>query len=434
MSPPLLDLSAAEFNADPYRVFAQLRQEGPLVRRRLPLSGRAWLTTTYAAAREVLRDHQTFVMDPHNAGEKYLPGLSWWVPNLIHNFTRHMLNRDGEEHRRLRALVDQAFQRHSIERMRPRLEQLATEMLEQLAAAARTDRPIDLLTEFARPYPLTVICELLGLPQEDRPRFSRWAQRALSATAARRIILAAPTFLQLDRYLRKQFRLCRRKPREGLLNALVEAEAAGERLSENELVAMAFLLLVAGHETTVHLITATLITLLQQPQLRWAFQEDWQTSDTAIDESLRFHSPVLFAKGRYATRAMEFCGQSLARGDLVVPCLAAANRDPREFPAADEFRLDRHPNRHLALGLGVHHCLGTKLAKVEAATGVRALLDRFPQLELAGSARQLRYATKLGIRGVASLPVFLGVPRVTSPTPSTRRDCQQIPHAQSQVD
>lgn len=422
MKTPQYDLESPKFTADPFPTLARLRAAGPLVRLDFPRLGDAWVATTYESVQQVLRDQDAFVMDPRNAGKKHLPGFAWWIPRTVRNFTKHMLNRDGAAHRRLRSLVDQAFRRHSIEGMRDRLEALADELIDAMIDKANADGDVDLLAEFARPFPLTVICEVLGLPLEDRPKFIRWAEKLLSGNSPGKLMLAAPTFFRLNRYFRKQFRLCRRQPRPGLLSALVEAEEEGDRLSEDELVAMAFLLLIAGHETTVHLITSTLIALLERPQEKAKLWADWSKAERAMDESLRFNSPVLFAKARYASRDMEFLGQQLKKGDYVVPCLASANRDEAEFANADEFDVSRTGVRHLALGSGVHYCLGAQLTRTEAAIALKALFMRIPGLKLAIAADEIPYTTSAGvIRGVKSLPVNLGEGHGELP-PSTNRN------------
>ena len=230
--------------------------------------------------------------------------------------------------------------------------------------------------------------------------------------------MAVPTFFRLNGYFRQHIRLCRQEPREGLIAALVAAEEEGDRLSEDELVAMLFLLLIAGHETTVHLITSTVIALVNRPDQKAKLMADWSRAETAVDESLRFNSPVLFAKARYVAHDMEFYGQQLKRGDYIVPALAAANRDEAQFENAEEFDVARTANRHLALGSGVHFCLGAKLTRTEAAIAIQALLTRFPNLELAIPAEEIPYVTNLGvIRGVESLPVRLG--GSTRPTASS---------------
>lgn len=403
------DLTSAEFTNNPFPTLARMREEGPVVHMDFPRLGEAFVATTYESVQKVLRDQDAFVMDPVNGGKKNLPGFSWWVPRTVRNFTKHMLNRDGDHHRRLRKLVDQAFRRHSVEGMRGRLEELTEELVDQMVEQADAEGEVDLLESFARPFPLTVICEVLGLPLADRPKFTRWAGKLLSAGTPFTLALAVPTFFRLNRYFRQQIQLCRKEPRQGLITALVEAEDAGDRLSEDELVAMLFLLLLAGHETTVHLITTTVISLLQRPEQKAKLMADWNHATTTVDESLRFNSPVLFAKARYAARDMEFYGHQLKRGDYVIPCLAAANRDEAEFADADEFDVARTGNRHLALGGGVHYCLGAKLTQLEAAVALKALFGRFPNLALAIDAEEIPYATSLGIiRGVKALPVRLG--------------------------
>lgn len=414
MNTPSFDLNSPEFKKNPFATLAELRKSGAVVRQNVPQFGEIWVAASYEAVKQVLREQHNFVMDPLNAGKKSIPTVPRWLPRMVRDFTKHMLNRDGDDHRRLRSLVDQAFLRHSVDSMKENLNVLVEQLLQQVASHADANGVVDLLEHFARPFPLTVICEMLGLPLEDRPKFVRWAEKLLAANSPWKLVLAVPTFFKLNRYFREQFRLCRESPREGLISALVEAEEAGDRLTEDELVAMAFLLLVAGHETTVHLITNTLLTLLKHPEQKAELMADWSKAEAAADESLRYNTPLQFARVRFVANDMQFHGRQLKRGDLIAPCLAAANSDPAEFENPEKFDINRPVNRHLAFGSGVHICLGMKLTKVETAIALEGLLTRFPHLELAVDENELTWTATLGFRGVKSLPVKLGVDKCDS--------------------
>jgi len=254
------DLRSQAFKENPFPTLAKMRELGPVIRVRSPPFGKIWMVTTHDAVNELLRDHHRFVQNPSTAGNRWMGALVRSLPGALKPLATHMLLRDPPDHRRLRGLVDQAFQRQSVEALRPRLEALADEALDRLAAqAARSPggggggsgaAAVDLLADFARPFPLAVICEMLGLPPEDRPRFTRWTLRFSTAASLPGLLWGLfagvrPTL----RYVRGELRRQTRQPRGGLMTALIQAEVAGDRLTEDEAVAMVFLLLAAGHET-----------------------------------------------------------------------------------------------------------------------------------------------------------------------------------------
>jgi cytochrome P450 len=402
------DLLSSEFKRNPLPTFARMRQNGPVVRAKLPLIGPVWLVTTYEAVSRMLRDQETFVRDPANAGKRYMARFQRWMPRRFVALANNMLGRDEPDHRRLRSLVEQAFLRHSVEEMRGRIQTLADEFLDEVARRATRQDGVDLIEHCARPLPLAVICEMLGLPPEDRPRFIRWGRRLTTMSSALGLLKAVPGIWKLHKYLRRQFQICRKQPRAGLMSALVEAEEEGDKLNEEELLAMAFLLLMAGHETTVHLISSGALALLESPQEKAKLMADWSKVAAAVEEVLRYMSPAEFTKPRLASKDVELYGQRLARGDYVLGMLAAANHDPDQFDHPERFDIDRHPNPHLSFGTGIHVCLGLKLARVEAQIALQRLFTRFPQLELAIPSRETQWSRRLGLRALAALPVRLG--------------------------
>jgi cytochrome P450 len=401
------DLSSQAFKQDPFPTLARMRELGPVIRARVPLFGAVWLATTYPAVNELLRDHERFVQNPTAAGNRWLATLVRWLPRTLKPLATNMLLRDPPDHRRLRGLVDQAFARQSIEALRPRLEALADEALDGLAArAANSPDGVDLLTHFARPFPLAVICELLGLPPEHRPDFTRWASRFSGASSPAGILWGLYFGVgRMMRYVGEEIRRQTLNPRPGLLSALIEAEEAGDRLSEDELVAMVFLLLAAGHETTLHQIASGLLALLDHPRQLADLRADWSLADSAAQELLRYVSFAQVSKPRYARQDTEFHGQPIRRGQMILACLAAANSDPDVFQNPDRLDIRRQPNRHLAFGAGIHVCLGAKLARVETAIALERLLTRFPNLELAVPRSRIRYSARFGTRSLVALPV-----------------------------
>jgi cytochrome P450 len=409
--PPALaiDFASQAFKENPFPALARLRAAGPLVRVRFPFFGKVWMATTYEAVSDLLRDHQRFVQNPTAAGNPWMRTLLRWLPRTLQPLATNMLLRDPPDHRRLRSLVEQAFQRRSIEALRPRLAVLADGALDCLAAeAARSGGTVDLLAHFARPFPLAVICEMLGLPPEDRPRFTRWASRFSTSSSILGIFWGLFVGVrQMMRYVREEYRRQSHAPREGLFAALIEAEEAGDRLSEDELVAMVFLLLAAGHETTLHQIALSVLALLDHPAQLAELKADWSLADSATQELLRYISFAQVTKPRYAAADTVFHGQSIRRGQMLFACLAAANSDPAVFADPERLDIHRHAARHVAFGAGIHVCLGARLARTEIEIALAHLFTRFPQLRLAVPRAALRFSARPGTRALLSLPVRL---------------------------
>jgi cytochrome P450 len=397
------DLLSPEFKRDPYPTYERMRAAGELVRVRMPILGDVWMATTYAACEEVIRDHGRFVQDSARCGRPFL-GDRWWIPRMLRTLATSMVRRDEPDHRRLRSLVDTAFQRRSIAGMRPRIESLAAHYAWRCRERLRAEGQFDLQTEFARPFPLAVISELLGLPEEDRDRFLQWGS-GLAIGTAWDAVLAVYRVRQLFRYLKRVIREYQSSPRPGLLAELVQAEVDGERLSETELLAMSFLLLVAGHETTVHLISTGVLTLLDHPGELVRLRADWSLAPSAVDECLRYVSSVMTTKPRYVFQDQDFRGVALRRGDIVLPLVASANCDPAEFPDPLTFDISRHPNRHLTFGAGIHYCLGAQLARLEASVAFETLWTEFPDLRLAVPRDAICWKKSFGTRVLKGLPV-----------------------------
>jgi cytochrome P450 len=254
---------------------------------------------------------------------------------------------------------------------------------------------------------VAVICELLGLPDEDRPKFTRWVQALFRSVSLFGMLLALPRIFRLLKYLRRHFEQCRQQPRPGLMTALVQAEQDGDKLSEDELLAMAFLLLFAGFETTVHLLSGGTLALLKAPQQKERLRKDWSLLPPAVEELLRFVSPVQMSEARHVIRDLEFHGQELRRGDAIVAWLGAANADLARFPDPEKLDLARSPNPHVSFGSGMHFCLGAQLARVEAQVGFERLLTRYPRLTLAMADSELKYSGNMLLRALVALPVRL---------------------------
>jgi cytochrome P450 len=401
-------LSDIEYRARPFEAFGRLRELGAIVPARFPFLGNLWLVTTYEAVNEVLKNDKLFCRDPRNAGKRNFLFLQLLMPGIFRRLSENMIGKDEPDHRRLRSLVDQAFQRQSILDMQPRLVELAQQQLDKVAhIAAENGGEVDLIEHFARELPLAVICELLGLPAADRPKFKKSFSGFANIKSIWGIARVVPGLRKTLRYLREEFARVRREPRAGLITALVEAEQEGDRLSDDELQSMVMLLLLAGHETTVHLISNSILTLLQQPEAKRTLLDDWSQSEAAVEEILRYNSPAQFAKPRFVTEDTEFHGQPLRRGEMVMPVLAAANTDPARFDNPTEFQIDRARNYHLGFGAGPHVCLALKLARAETQVALEQLFTRWPNLQPAFELSSPDWSKRIGMRAINSLRVVI---------------------------
>jgi cytochrome P450 len=317
-----------------------------------------------------------------------------------------MLFMDPPDHTRLRGLVQKAFTPKMVERIRPRSQEIVDGLIDR---AFDRGREMDLIEDFAYPLPVTIICELLGVPVEDHTRFSEWSRvlsRAVDPSPIRspeleeEIALAGLAFAEYFEALVAQRRT---SLGDDLLSALIAAEEEGDRLSSDELLGISLLLLIAGHETTVNLVGNGTLALLRNPDEFARLRDDPSLSKTAVDEMLRYDSPVQMNQ-RIALEPFTLAdGQVVAAREQMIVMLAAANRDPAAFPDADRFDVGRaDARRHLAFGGGIHHCLGAALARVEGDVAVTTIVRRMPALALAGEPERRPNFT---LRGLAHLPV-----------------------------
>ncbi len=395
------DIASPEFKANPYPFYARLRAEAPVFRVRLPDKQPAWLVTRYDDVAGVLKDER-FVKDRGNALTPEQSRKQPWIPNLFQPLARNMLDLDAPDHTRLRTLVHKAFTPRRIEEIRHRIQSLTEDLIDAAAGRGR----MDLIRDYALPVPTTIISEMLGVPVSDRHKFHRWSQVIVaSAPSGWSMLRAIPSAMAFLRYIRRLVKARRSSPRDDLVTALVHAEEVGARLSEDELVSMVFLLLIAGHETTVNLIGNGSLALLNHPDQMRRLREDPSIIKPAVEELLRFDGPLATATERYAREDVALGGTTIPRGALVYAVLGSANRDERQFPDPDRLDLTREPNRHLAFGLGIHYCLGAPLARLEGQIAIGTLLRRLPNLRLAIPPGAVRWRRGLVLRGLAALPV-----------------------------
>ena len=393
------DFSSQDYFRNPAAAIAALRSAGPVVEIEFPIIGRVWTTTTQDVADRVLKDTETFGL---RQADGRVAGIRWWMPRILLTLSNNMLTMDEPDHRRLRDIVDEAFRRRAVLDMEPRIRALADALADELFAEGT---PADLVDRYARRLPLSVICELLGLPLADREKFTAWASGFTRFTGVIGLMLAIPKIFAMQRYLEDRIESVRQHGGEGLVAELVRVEREGGRISRNEMVAMVFLLLFAGHETTTHLISGSVYELLKNPGLRDWLAEDWSRANLAVEEFLRFVTPVQFTKPRVVRKDVELGGVRLRKGDKVMPMLAAANLDPQANEKPETLDLARRPNRHIAFGTGIHFCLGHQLARIEGACALQALFRRWPKLALAVDDSEIRWRNRPGMRAIVRLPV-----------------------------
>lgn len=394
-------LSDGAFMRNPAPVIAELREIGEVVETRIPIVGCVWIAVSHDLAGRVLKEQDNFSIRKDGK----VAGLQWWMPGIFRALANNMLTVDEPDHKRLRSIVDEAFRRQAILDMEPHIEGIAEGMAKALF---QDGEPADLVSAYARQLPLAVICEMLGLPSEDRPKFTRWASGLTSVNGILGFIKLVPGLRAMKRYIEYRIREAEKNGGDGLIAELVSAKANGAEISDQEVVAMVFLLLVAGHETTTHLISGAVFTLLEDTSRRDWLKADWDRAPLAIEEFLRYVAPVQFSKPRFAVRDIKLGDVQLRRGDMVMAMLVGANLDEATFEAPNELDMARRANRHISFGAGIHFCLGHQLARLEAKSALRALFTQWPNLELACRPDQIKWKQRIGLRAIESLPVNSG--------------------------
>jgi cytochrome P450 len=398
------DLYSDRFRAETYATFARMREEDAVFCQ-VGIDGETmlWFVTRHDDAVAVLLDDERFVRDPALAlTQEELEAFRSGMPEGMAFVENHMLNKDGEDHRRLRRLVTKAFTPRMVEQLRPRIHEIADELID----AVESRGEMDLVDEFAFPLPITVIAELLGIPVADRDRFRRWTNAMITPALTPEDMAQFGAFVdEFVTYLRELFERRRSTPGDDLISALLQVEEGGDTLSEEELFSMVVLLIIAGHETTVSLIGNAVLALLEHPDQRHALESDPTLMSHAIEELLRYDGPVERTLNRWAATDIELGGQTIRRGEGVIVILGSADRDPSRFPDPDALDFEREDVKHLAFGRGSHYCLGAPLARIEAEVALTTLLRRLPGLRLAMDVEELYWRPVPLFRSLASLQV-----------------------------
>ncbi|MGI5407544.1 cytochrome P450 family protein [Streptomyces chartreusis] len=376
----------------PHDVYRRLRDTAPVHRIAGADGNPAWIVTRYQDVREAMTDPRLSV-DKRHAKEGNYQGLT--LPPAL---DANLLNMEAPDHTRIRRLVVRAFTARRVEQLRAPIRETADRLLDALGPHGTTD----LIASYAAPLPITVICDLLGVPDRHRRDFRVWTDTLVAPDPSRPQDAKAAVVAMLG-FFGELLADKREEPADDLLSDLIAVRDEGDRLSEDELMSLAFLILFAGYENTVQLIGNAVLALLRHPEQLDALRADPERIAAAVEEFHRFEGPALLAIRRFPTEDMTIGGVPVPAGETVLLSLAAANRDPARFPDPDRLDLSRDTSGHLALGHGVHHCLGAPLARAETEIALTALLERFPELALADG--EPRWRRSLRARGLLALPV-----------------------------
>ena len=417
-----IDLSDPEYREHAFARYEEMRARCPVSRAIITSGAESdgnrgffnrplWLVTDYEVGSRALLDRaitvdMTSVLTPEQLAQ--MPE----TPEVFQPLRRNILTVDPPEHTRLRKLVQPSFTASAIEKLRPRIQQIADDLLDAVEAAAAErgesapNRQMELISQFSYPLPITVICEMLGIPPEDREQTRRWSEDLLSAQSPERMEEIGRNIEEFIAYLRDLFARKRETPGDDLISQLLQVEVDGDRLTEDEILAMVFILFVAGHITTVNLIANGLFALLTHPEQAAKLRSDPGLVMNAVEEILRYYGPAETTTPRYAREDVELGGQAIAKGDPLLVVLAAADRDPARFADPQSFDITRDDaNRHIAFGKGVHACLGAPLARLEGQIALETLFRRYPDLRLAVPASEITWAPSF-LRSLTGLPLL----------------------------
>ncbi|MED1221325.1 cytochrome P450 [Bacillus paralicheniformis] len=395
-----IELSSAAFKHNAYDFYKNTRGSRPVYPVSMGDLGEGWLITRYEDAVHILKDARMKKNYENVFTEEELENFS-----ALENeepLSKHMLNSDPPDHGRLRSLVQKAFTPRMVLQLENRIQKIADSLLDQ----AEPNHSMNLVEDYAFPLPIIVISEMLGIPVEDRQKFRVWSQAIIDFSDTPESLEEYKHKIgEFAEYLEYLVRKKREEPAEDLLSSLIQAESEGTRLSIEELYSTIMLLIVAGHETTVNLITNMTFALLNHPDQLEKLRQNPDLIDSAIEEALRFYSPVELTTLRWAAEPFTLHGQEIKRKDVIIVSLASANRDDTVFPNADHFDIERKDNRHLAFGHGSHFCLGAPLARLEAKIAIQTLLRRFEHIEIKGEREQIKWKGNFLMRALEELPL-----------------------------
>ncbi|MEH7120477.1 cytochrome P450 [Neobacillus vireti] len=393
-----IDFLNEDFIRNPFPLYKEIRETDPIYRFLMPNGHLAWIITKYKEAVEILNDSRFVTNYPGN-NQTTEPKL----PPHQEIISRNLLSVNPSDHRRLRRLVQKAFTPRMVERLRGRIEEITNQLLDRVQHKGE----MNLIDDFAFPLPIIVICEMLGIPIEDQDKFREWSDVIMEG-------VNNPNFSQQSEqvmiefvdYLKELIGKRRNNMQQDLISDLISVEDEGDVLTEHELYALIFVLIIAGHETTVNLIGNGVLALLEHPDQKEMLKSQPELIHSAIEEILRYNGPAEVSNIRFATEDVEFRGKHIHKGDMLFVALSSANRDSAQFINPDTLDITRGANNHIAFGKGVHYCLGAPLARLEGEIAINTLLKRMPELRLKSDQSLIEWRTGMIIRGVKEIPLL----------------------------
>ncbi|WP_270608152.1 cytochrome P450 family protein [Bacillus mobilis] len=395
-----INLASAQFKEDAYEIYKESRKMQPILFVNEVELGKEWLITRYEDALPLLKDNR-LKKDMTNVFPQDTTNMYLSVDNSDH-LTTHMLNSDPPNHSRLRSLVQKAFTPKMIAQLDERIQRIADDLISEIERKGT----LNLVDDYSFPLPIIVISEMLGIPKEDQAKFRIWSHAVIASPETPEEIKETEKQLsEFITYLQYIVDVKRKDPKEDLVSALILAENEGHKLSAPELYSMIMLLIVAGHETTVNLITNTVLALLENPNQLQLLKDNPKLIDSAIEEGLRYYSPVEVTTARWASEPFRIHEQTIQKGDMVVIALASANRDETVFENPEVFDITRENNRHIAFGHGSHFCLGAPLARLEAKIAITTLFNRMPELQIKGNREDIKWQGNYLMRSLEELPL-----------------------------
>ncbi|MHA2883020.1 cytochrome P450 family protein [Bacillus cereus] len=395
-----INLASAQFKEDAYEIYKESRTKQPILFVNQVEIGKEWLITRYEDALPLLKDNR-LKKDWTNVFSQDTKNMYLSVDNSDH-LTTHMLNSDSPNHSRLRSLVQKAFTPKMIAQLDGRIQRIADDLISNIERKGT----LNLVDDYSFPLPIIVISEMLGIPKEDQAKFRIWSHAVIASPETPEEIKETEKQLsEFITYLQYLVDIKRKEPKEDLVSALILAESEGHKLSARELYSMIMLLIVAGHETTVNLITNTVLALLENPNQLQLLKDNPKLIDSAIEEGLRYYSPVEVTTARWAAEPFQIHHQTIQKGDMVIIALASANRDETVFENPEIFDITRENNRHIAFGHGSHFCLGAPLARLEAKIAITTLFNRMPELQIKGNREEIIWQGNYLMRSLEELPL-----------------------------
>lgn len=395
-----VDFMDHSFIQQPFPVYEKLRAEEPVHRLLLPSGHTAWMVTRYEDAVNILQDGRfvTGVLDNRKDDTEET------IPPHQAIISRNLISVGPEDHRRLRRLIQKAFTPRMIERLRGRIVEISDELLDKIQAG--NTREFDLIEDYAFPLPIIVICEMLGVPLKDQDKFRAWSNTIMESVSNPQMNQESDEVMRafVD-YLQELITERRNHMQQDLISDLISIEEEGDKLTEQELYALVFVLIIAGHETTVNLIGNGMLALLEHPQQKQLLMQQPDLIKAAVEEVLRFNGPAEISNVRWAAENVDFQGIHIRQGDMMLVALSSANRDSNQYENPDTFDITRKVNDHIAFGKGIHYCLGAPLARLEGEIAINALLHRLPEIRLNTDAELLEWRPGMIIRGLKAFPV-----------------------------